>query len=354
MIAHSDIFSLLRRSAGIAVRSARVDPLAGDASNRTYYRVRLEGGGGPASLILMELAEPEAFKASEEAVSASRQPILELPYINILGYLERCGAGVPRLFGYDADLGFLLLEDLGDVTLQDRLATIGEAEQETLYRQALDELIQIRRCGPPQDRADCIAFGRSFDVPLYMWEFDHFIEYGIEARSERPVPPSDRDAIRNMFREIAEALAKEPLGFTHRDYHSRNLMLHGGRIRVLDFQDALLGPAVYDLASLLRDSYVDLPDEFVDRWVEYYLRSGAAGEPSTVRADDFRRTFDRMGIQRNLKAAGRFVYIDRVKHKDRYLAYVAPTLAKVRRALARNPDLHRLQALLGRHVPELS
>lgn len=353
MINDSDILRLLKQSAGISAGSLRVVPLAGDASNRTYSRVFLTGGDGPSTVILMELAEPEAFKASEEAVSASSRPILELPYVNILRYLEGCGAGVPRLLGYDQTLGFLLIEDLGDVTLQQHIVSLSETEREAIYRAAIDEMFRIRRCGPLGQRGGCVAFGRAFDVPLYMWEFDHFIEYGIEARSGKPMPPGDRDALREIFHRISERLAKEPPGFTHRDYHSRNLMIHENRIRVLDFQDALLGPAEYDLASLLRDSYVELSDEFVDRCLEYTLRARTPGASET-RSDDFRRLFDRAALQRNLKAAGRFVYIDRVKHKDAYLPYVAPTLGKVRRTLERNADLHPLRSLLARYVPELA
>jgi N-acetylmuramate 1-kinase len=354
MASESDILKLLCESAGIPCKKIRISPLLGDASNRSYSRLFMDGADMPRTLILMELAEPEGFKASEEAVSSHHTEITELPYVNILRHLEGCGTGVPKLYAYDARRGLLLLEDLGDVTLQDHMQSLEVHEWEPLYQAAIDTLIQMRGCAPPTKRSACVAFDRAFDVALYMWEFDHFIEYGIEARSGHGLSASDRDAIRNAFLEISGSLAKEPLGFTHRDYHSRNLMVHDGRLRILDFQDALLGPAVYDLASLLRDSYVEIPEEMIDRCVEYYLRATAAGGGSVPKRDDFRRAFDRMGIQRNLKAAGRFIYIDRVKRKDRYLAYVSPTLGKVRRALERNHDLHSLWALLARHVPELA
>jgi aminoglycoside/choline kinase family phosphotransferase len=199
----------------------------------------------------------------------------------------------------------------------------------------------------------CLAFHRSFDVPLLMWEFDHFLEYGIEARRGRPMTDEGRREIRRGFEKIAELLAGQPRVFVHRDYHSRNLMVDGARLGVIDFQDALMGPATYDLASLLRDAYIELDEALIDRLINRYLDQLAPQRQLWANREAFRCLFDFTSIQRNLKAAGRFVYIDRVKGNSKFLADIPRTLGYVRRNLLKYPELSALRTQLACYVPEL-
>lgn len=332
------------------VELSKMAPLAGDASNRRYFRLEL-AGGPPHTLVLMQLASPEAFKQSEEAVSGA-VPITELPFVNILSHLAKADVAVPALHYYDKPAGLLYLEDVGDVTLAQACGNATSPETPDLYRQAVDALVRLHlKASFPADPA-CLAFGRAFDAPLLLWEFDHFIEYGIEKRAGTALPEHDRRTIRAEMRKIAELLADQPRVFTHRDYHSRNLMVQDERLRVLDFQDALMGPASYDLASLLRDSYVSLEEELIDELVIRYLEGRAkAGAPLDRLA--FMRIFDLTSIQRNLKAAGRFVYILLEKNNDGYIQYVPRTLGYVKRNLERHQSLYPLRKALAKHVPEL-
>lgn len=330
----------------------KLAPLAGDASNRRYFRIELSDGA-PRSVILMQLAEPEAFKQSEEAVSGAGHQIDELPFVNIQAHLAKAGVSVPSLYYYDHAAGLLYLEDFGDVTLSEACADAGAAELEARYRQAIDVLVRMQSKATSPADPNCVAFHRSFDVPLLMWEFDHFLEYGIVARQGTPMNGDDEAAIREEFRKISELLAGQPRVFVHRDYHSRNLMVDGNRLGVIDFQDALMGPATYDLASLLRDAYIALDESLVDRFVDYYLDQVQEGRQVWINREAFRRLFDFTSIQRNLKAAGRFVYIDRVKGNPKFLADIPRTLGYVKRNLYKYPELFTLRKLMSAHVPEL-
>ena len=330
-----------------------ITPLRGDASNRKYYRLYPADHGQGHSMIVMELAEPEAFKKSEEQVSASHIPIRELPYINILKHLQACQVAVPQLYYYEEKKGWLFLEDLGDITLWEELKGRDLETHRRYYTQAIDELLNIQIQGTRLANPNCIAFGRAFDVPLLMWEFDHFLEYGAEVYTKKKITPQDRQKIRTIFEEIVQSLAAESRYFTHRDYHSRNLMVQTGKIRVLDFQDALMGPAPYDLASLLRDSYSSLPEGLISELLDYYIDRRQALEGSPVDRQKFLRLFDFMSIQRNLKAAGRFAYIDAVKHNPNYLQFIPPTLGYVRNNLAKYPELGELKEVLSHYVEEL-
>jgi aminoglycoside/choline kinase family phosphotransferase len=199
----------------------------------------------------------------------------------------------------------------------------------------------------------CLAFHRSFDVPLLMWEFDHFLEYGIVARQGKLMCADDHLPIRGEFKKIAELLAGQPRVFVHRDYHSRNLMVDGERLGVIDFQDALMGPAMYDLASLLRDAYIELDESLIDRLIDRYLDGLATHRQVWTNREAFRRLFDFTSIQRNLKAAGRFVYIDRVKGNPNFLTDIPRVLNYVKRNLRKYPELETLRKHLTPYVPEL-
>lgn len=326
-------------------------PLAGDASNRRYFRLEVVGGP-PRSLVLMQLAAPEAFKQSEEAVSGTVK-ITELPFLNVQRHLAKAGVAVPALYFYDQAAGLLYLEDFGDVLLVQACPEGQARDMATLYHRAIEILVRIHtKATVPPDPA-CIAFNRAFDVPLLMWEFDHFLEYGVVARTGKPMKPEDEQAVRAEFEKIAELMAAQPRLFTHRDYHSRNLMVDGNRLGVLDFQDALMGPAAYDLASLLRDAYLALDESLIDELIAAYLDRMEKEGASVGDLAAFRRLFDLTSIQRNLKAAGRFVYIDQVKKNPKFLADIPRTLGYVRRNLAKYPELATLRKHLARYVPEL-
>lgn len=335
---------------GLLLRT--LTPLAGDASNRRYYRAAV-AGGPPHSVIVMQLAEPEGFKQSEEAVSGDIQQISELPFVNIMSHLAKANVPVPVLHYYDQSAGLLYLEDFGDVTLAESVRQVDASSLEARYKQAINVLVQMQINATTPANPRCMAFHRSFDVPLLMWEFDHFLEYGIVARSGRPLPDGEATTIRREFEKIAELLAGQPRVFTHRDYHSRNLMVDGLRLGVIDFQDALMGPATYDLASLLRDAYIRLDEALVDDLVEYYLDQLAERRFVWAHRAAFRRLFDLTSIQRNLKAAGRFVYIDRVKGNPKFLADIPRVLSYVKRNLKKYPELDALRKHLSPHVPEL-
>jgi len=327
-------------------------PLAGDASNRRYFRIELAGDTA-RSVILMQLAEPEAFKQSEEAVSGAAHHVAELPFLNILSHLSKAGVSVPRLYHYDQSAGLLYLEDFGDLTLSEACREASGTDLHARYTQAVDALVHMQaKASSPVD-PNCLAFHRRFDVSLLMWEFDHFLEYGIVARQGRPMCADDYLPIRGAFETIAELLAGQPQVFVHRDYHSRNLMVDGERLGVIDFQDALMGPATYDLASLLRDAYIELDEALIDQLINRYLDRFAMHREGGTNREAFRRLFDFTSIQRNLKAAGRFVYIDRVKGNPKFLADIPRVLNYVKRNLQKYPELDRLRKHLTPYVPEL-
>jgi aminoglycoside/choline kinase family phosphotransferase len=331
------------RALGRPAEGLPVRRLAGHASLRSYWRV-----GGPGASQVVMVMPPGA--APEEATAGGR-PEVE-PFVDVQRYLAGLGVRVPQVLAFEEAEGLMVLEDLGDEMLETRLRA--GADPGPLYQAAVDQLARLRARAEARP-AGCVAFGRGFEAALYRWELDHFREWLLEAWKGATLSPAERAEVEGWFDRMAAALAAEPRGFTHRDYQSRNLMLlPSGEQAVIDFQDALLGPRQYDLVALLRDSYVELPAELVDALLARYLeRLEAEGGPR-LEPGPFREVFDLLTVQRKLKDAGRFVYIDRVKGNPDFLPSIPASLRYVRQAFARRPDLAPLQEVLARHVPELS
>ena len=164
-----------------------------------------------------------------------------------------------------------LLEDLGDVTLQAHLGAAPAAEHSRLYRQAVCLIEIVQRRGAELASPAYPPYGVAFDVEKLLWELEFFTKHYLEAYRGASISAPDREALRGSGAALAEELAGEPRVLCHRDYHSRNLMLHRGELYIIDFQDARLGPDTYDLVSLLRDSYVDLPEATVDELIAYFI-----------------------------------------------------------------------------------
>lgn len=346
----------IRETLAPSVKDIALERLAGDASNRSYYRVRLNRTGadcrGLSSVILMKLNQPDPQIVSEEISTISRT-FDELPFINILKHLSRCELNVPRLYHYDEKRGFLLLEDLGETLLEEKVKGKKREIQRKYYRKAIDELLKLQIRGTRKRNPRCFAFQQVFSSRLLMWEFEQFLEYGIEKSRAIKIAKRDEKIIRKNFRQISERLASQPRYFTHRDYHSRNLIVQDEQIKILDFQDALLGPCQYDLASLLRDSYLTLDESLIEEMIQYYLKKKEKLEGIRVDRGEFCELFDLTSIQRNLKAAGRFGYIHLVKNNDRYLEYIPPTLSYVKKNLEKYDFLKELKQVLEKYLEEL-
>jgi aminoglycoside/choline kinase family phosphotransferase len=260
---------------------------------------------------------------------------------------------VPRVLRTDLRRGLIALEDLGDATFESAVKDAAAATRAPLYRDAIDQIVALQALGARGSDPSCVAFSRRFDESLLRWELAHFREWYLEAERGVALPAGDSAILESAFDWIARALAAEPATLVHRDFQSRNLMLVGPgapALRVIDFQDALLGSRAYDLVALLRDSYVALSAGEVDA-----LRGHFVARAGIEDAAAFRRLFVLQTLQRKLKDAGRFVFIDRVRKNPSFLRWIPTTITYVRDALAEAPpELSKLREVLGRHVAELN
>ena len=329
--------------------------LAGDASSRRYYRAAINGPEDPASIIIMQLPSGSALPLSSEELAVFKEPLQELPFLNLHRFLVRVGVRVPRLYGESLEKGLLFLEDLGDTALWDKVKDLPPAQVLAWYRKAIDELLLLQVRGTKQRDESCIAFQQRFNFRLYMWEFDHFIEYGLEKRPGTTIHETSKTELRNAFSDIARRLDSLPPCLNHRDYHSWNLMIHDEAVAVIDFQDALLAPPQYDLASLLNDRITDkvIQPDLEEKLVSYYIDGRVDVEKKIINRDEFIELYLLSAIQRDLKVVGRFYYLDIVKGKTAYKKFIPPTLNRLKRNLARLPQTERLIPILAEYYEEM-
>ena len=320
---------------GLAERGASVVALTGDASDRRYFRLLLP-------------QEPSQVLA----VHPSGIDFEQLPFVNVAKLLASMPVPVPRILAHSNELGIIALQDLGDVTLQAHLGAATPAEHAALYREAVGLIATLQRRGAELAGPGYVPYGIAFDVEKLTWELNFFVKHFLEAYRGATFSDAARAALAVEFAALAGELAAEPRVLCHRDYHSRNLMLHDGQLYIIDFQDARMGPDTYDLVSLLRDSYVDLTEAQVDELMAYFLalRGQAAGSGDGPR---FRERFDVMALQRNLKALGTFGFQAAARVNPVYIQYIPRTLNYVRANLERHPRFGRLRGLLADALQEL-
>lgn len=289
--------------------------LPGDASNRSYYRLLV----GEQPCILMVMNALDAFKSEEgsatgQNLTAKKQ---ELDFVQIARDWKAQRLPVPEIYFVGPDSRFLVLEDFGEELLYDAYQKDGA---KAYYEKAMELLARIQRAQP----LPCIS-ARSFSAELLKWEFEHFVEYALVERKVLISPAALLELRTWMDRVVKSLSAMEPV-VVHRDYHSKNIMIRSdGDLGLIDFQDALLGPRTYDLASLLRDSYVTLSDAEEERLIKLFE------EASSHRVD--RQLYIETSLQRNMKAVGRFFYIQIVKGKDTHIPFVAPSLRRIFKSL---------------------
>ncbi|MBN1612401.1 MAG: phosphotransferase [Polyangiaceae bacterium] len=329
--------SLVRRLTGSDPAAAVRMP--GGASTREFYRVGLEPSGSAVAMFVPDADRPE------EVTQPTGSPGRPWPLLEVRALLEQRGVRVPRLLGEACQDGWVLVEDLGDDTLANHLESFPESRDD-MVRLAVVDLARAQRALADLP-ATSIVGQRRFDRDLLRWEIDHFREWGLEARGVT-LGSAERRLFDAASEYLVEMISRWSYGFVHRDYQSRNLMVRSSNgapeLVWIDFQDALLGPRVYDLVALLSDSYQSFERSFIDARLDEYMQSMGGSAADRERLG---REFDLVTVQRKLKDAGRFVFIDRKKHNPSFLKFVEPTVDKVRAALARLGDDRTLVELGG-------
>lgn len=313
----------------VLISSSNIHKMEGDASVRAYYRVRHADGSTSVAMVMPETNYDEAA------------------FLEIRGFLDDLDLPVPKIYGHFPDLGIVLIEDLGDELLENFVRNGDESRVRELYIQAVDILLEMV-AKTRGFSSGCRAFDLAFDEVKLSEELQFFVTHFIGGLCRMEPPASALRILNEFFGALVNLIAAKPRVFAHRDYHSRNLIVNADRIVMIDFQDARMGPAQYDLASLLRDSYVDLPESLVHGLLEHYMDGFSAGE--ALDRDRFRYAFDMTSLQRNIKALGTFGYQATVRKSVKYMSAIPRTARYVKANLAKYPELRKFQSVVEDYI----
>lgn len=301
--------------------------LAGDASARKYFRIHFN-----AETFVLMFWEP----FDEE----------KYPFLSVLRHFEKAGVDVPAIKAVGASLGVILLEDLGDLTLERKFWEASQPEHSwPFYQKSLDQIIKIHTTATTS-KSPTIAKEIQFDTAKFLWEMNYAKEHLIEGLLKIQLKPQVATDLLKAFTDFCEKLHNEPKVICHRDYHSRNLMIKLDKLYVIDFQDARLGPIQYDLVSLLKDSYVEISDEYAEQMLNYYLENTGFLKTLNMSRERFQHIYELQSVQRCFKACGSFASFMNTRNDKRYLKYLAPTLKRVMRSMGHFPEYKILLDIL--------
>jgi aminoglycoside/choline kinase family phosphotransferase len=304
-----------------------ITQLAGDASARRYYRVIQD----EKTLVLMlwEPFDPVTY-----------------PFLSVQRQWAQCYIQVPEVVGVGESLGVLLLEDLGDLTLERKFWENARQESSSeFYLKTIDELIKVHDIATYSEHKST-ANVTVFDTAKFLWEMNYAKDNLLLGLLKLKLSPSVLAELDKAFVSFCTLLAEEPKVICHRDFHSRNVMIKRNKICLIDFQDARLGPVQYDLVSLLKDSYVDMSDEYSAQLMKYYLDNSKVTKRQGFSTEQFNVTYELQSLQRCFKACGSFASFMNLRGDKRYLKYLTPTLKRVLKSLSHFPEYNVINGIL--------
>jgi N-acetylmuramate 1-kinase len=299
-----------------------------DASFRRYFRVTGDDG---ATAIVMDAPPPQ------EDVT---------PFVNMTHLLADGGVHVPQLFAADAARGFLLLGDMGSTTYLSALQTTESGERDALMSDAIVTLVRLQCIDPARASTPLPRY----DAALLRREISLFPDWYLDRHCAAALSADEQNSLERVYATLVASALSQPTVLVHRDYMPRNLMVTADRNPgVLDYQDAVVGPITYDVASLMRDAFLSWEEPQVIDWVvRYWDQAKKAGLP--VRADfsEFYREMEWMGLQRHLKVMGIFARINYRDGKPKYLADTPRFVAYARHVAKRYQAFAPLLRLFDR------
>ncbi len=302
-------------------------PLAGAAgSGRLYYRI----AQGEKSWILV------------------KAPQVDKDFIRLLDYTRFfCGLGlpVPAVLCLDQGCAQMLQDDLGNTHLLDVVGSRQDWKES--YRAVIDILVQWQKTATPVVAQCPVLAAWQFDFKGIRWETLYFTENCLVPHL-RPQPDL-LEALLRDFDELALRVAGHPRVVMHRDFQSQNILIRNGKVGIVDFQGARMGSPLYDLSSLLWDPYTELPADFVEEGLGYFIRQCDLGLPEAT----LRAMFAETSFQRLMQACGAYCFLSETKKIASFARYLAPGLRRLRQVLegADQPHLAGLRERLGRVLP---
>lgn len=321
---------------GIKAEEVRFQTLTPDASARRYYRIAT--AKSPQETLIISLY-PSPFNPNDNS------------FLDVTRLFEQAGLPVPKIIDAAGTEGIILQEDLGDVSLATWLSDAEErgdtAGAEEMLHRSLELIARIQSATMLAYTMNSVASRLAFDEDKLSWELNYFFDHFFGSYRQHKFDPEEEEAIKRDLQEIAAELSARPRALTHRDYHAMNLMVDAsGELRIIDHQDARMGPVTYDLVPLLVERRLQPVDEtWVEEQQDLFLGLHEKSCLPKIETGDLRYEFHLMTVQRQLKAMGTFSYQTAVVGRGVvYEKYIVPAAATVLHAIGK-PGMKEYPAL---------
>ncbi|HXF40456.1 MAG TPA: phosphotransferase [Blastocatellia bacterium] len=323
-----------------------ITKLTGDASTRSYYRARTSERTVIVAQYGSQFDERETAverlaRLEAENVSA-RLTFANDPcaHLEVTRLLLEAGLPVPRILAVSGSESAILIQDVGDVRLQEWIETRAEKEATKAYRRAVEMIVRVQDATETALEADSICSHLAFDEAKLRWELGFFFANYFNRYLHQRLEPAVASAVQADFKALCAELAKRPRVLAHRDYHARNLMMHSGEMFIIDHQDARMGPASYDLVSLVSDPYTTLAPDTIAELTDLFIEKKSVSRVPIPDLGAFRTEMELMTVQRMLKAVGTYAS-QAAQNNLAYVSYIRPA---VNRAVAAMERLSRFDA----------
>lgn len=330
-----------------AVNEINITQLTGDASTRVYFRAATD----TASVIITLYGEPfderqlavDRLAEMEKSNPAARLTFASDPcaHIEVTRLLLEAELPVPRVLSVSGADRVVFIEDVGDIRLQDWLKDRSENEIAGVYQNTVDLIVKIQEATDLALSSGSISSHLAFDEAKLRWELGFFFVHYFNRYLKVKLDPATSNGVQADFKALCSQLSARPRVLTHRDYHARNLMMREDRIFIIDHQDARMGPASYDLASLLYDPYMSISNDLIESLIERFIKLKEASKTVLEDPLGFRAELNMMIVQRMLKAIGTYSYQAAAINNTAYVDYIEPA---IERALAGMQNLDRFHS----------
>ena len=307
----------------LGITDYELTTVSGDASFRRYFRL---------------VSDKHNYIAVDAPPDKENNKI----FTDVTHLLEAEGLPVPHIFYCALNFGYFLLSDFGDTLF---LNILNDNNADELYAKAFDALLIIQKTSavslPP------------YDYSLLHQEMELFREWYLGKNLTLKLTEDENKNLTSVFEKLTDNALQQPQVFVHRDYHSRNLMhIDNAYPGIIDYQDAVCGPVTYDLVSLLRDCYIQWPEEKIQNWVQNYFQQIITRNIiDNIDFEIFSKWFDLMGIQRHLKAIGIFSRLNFRDSKPNYLQDIPRTLSYIRNIAPKYPETQNLAQFIKKRIP---
>jgi N-acetylmuramate 1-kinase len=319
-----------------------LSPVSGDASFRRYFRLNF-ANTSPSQ------PPNKCQKQSLIAVDAPPEHEDNFAFYAVATLLKKNQLNVPEIIKHCFKQGFLLISDLGNQLL---LPQLNHTHVDELYGLAMQELLKMQLIKPSQ-----LEHLPAYSKTLLHQEMDLFTDWFITQHLKLELTHEEKTLIAQTFNQLSDSAHSQPQCFVHRDYHSRNLMLidnqsspSNHQLGIIDFQDAVIGAITYDLVSLLKDCYIQWPEQKVKKWCKNYYDQLVKQRIYPHSFTQFYQDFEWMGMQRHIKVLGIFCRLNYRDHKPQYLADLKLTFDYLTQAVAKYPALKAFELFLQQRV----